>query len=466
MKRVISILILFLGIPIFSQQTETQKNLLQRITENIELLISDPKKAFEEAKTLEIEARHLAEFEIELMTIDIQCTYHKVNNDFEQMLKLARTLLAKSKQHKLIRFEVVAGKHIFEALIYSGLDEEGYSELKKATLLAESLNEHEESNLLAISDIYIANANYYLTQKDYINQLKYIELAGDYFKKISNQELREKLIYIYNSNLASAYIYLDKYDSVVYYAELSLKQEKKYDRVDIQFNNYTVLGTVAFEKGNYDDALINFHKAENLKGYKHHLNLEFLYKKIIEIYHKKKDVENSEMYQSKLDSLQLSISRNQNKSLHSLIKERIDTKNENLTIIYIVVLIALIFISFLIWYLIKLRITTKDNLTKEAKLSEDEFSKLIELLKTNDPTFMFYFNQKFENFTQKIQEINPSISTSELEICALMKLQIPTKSIAKYKYLAPKTVQNKKHIIRKKMNLSSDVNLYNWFYEI
>lgn len=76
---------------------------------------------------------------------------------------------------------------------------------------------------------------------------------------------------------------------------------------------------------------------------------------------------------------------------------------------------------------------------------------------------MNYFDEMFPGFSKKLLEINPQIVQSEIEFCSLLKLKISTKDIARYKYITPKTVQNKKYLIRKKLNIPKEIDIYQWF---
>lgn len=457
------VLIIFAGSPALMSQVSSPQDLIDWRERQQGLLHKEPQTSFIEAKNAEKEALQSKDYLQELLAIDKQCTYFKVSNDFDKMLNKAQKLLSKSQEYKSITFEVIARKHLFEALTFSGLVDKGYEELQKTTLLLDDLDDSNDFDLITKSNIYISHSNYHLYKKDYPNHFKYIKLAGKYFEKTSNQRLREKLLYIHYSNLAGPYLQLGKPDSAVYYAKLSLSQEKGYDRADIQFNNYSNLGNIAFDAKNYDLALENYLQAENTKGYKNHLNAKQLYEKIIETYHNKEDLEKVNQYKSKLDSLQLVITQSQNKSLHTLLKEKEKKDATSSTSKYFLTLAILLFIGLFALYFIKK--SREEKVKKETNLSEKEFVKLFELIKKNDPGFMFYFDEKFDGFTQKLLKINPNLSTSELEICALMKLNISTKNIARYKYIAPKTVQNKKYIIRKKLNIASDVDLNKWFYD-
>lgn len=456
------VFVLYLGSPALMSQMSSSQDLIDWRERQQHLLHKNPQSTFIEARQLEKEAHKSKNHLQELIAIDTQCTYFKVSNDFDKMLNKAQELLLKSQEYKSKTFEIIARKHLFEALTFSGLIEKGYEDLQKATLLLSELDDSNDFELITKSDIYIAHSNYHIYKKDYLNQFKFIKLSGKYFEKISNQSLRDKLLYIHHCNLAGPYLQLGKPDSAVYYAKLSLSQENNYDRADIQFNNYSNLGNIAFDAKNYELALENYLQAENTKGYKNHLNAKQLYEKIIEIYHSQGDLQKVNQYKLKLDSLQLIITQNQNKSLHTLLKEKEKSQNNSPTSKYFFALAILLFIGLFALYFIKK--SRKEKVKKETNLSEKEFVKLFELIKKNDPGFMFYFDEKFDGFTQKLLKINPNLSTSELEICALMKLNISTKNIARYKYIAPKTVQNKKSIIRKKLNIASDVDLNKWFY--
>ncbi|MFC3157400.1 helix-turn-helix transcriptional regulator [Chryseobacterium arachidis] len=49
-----------------------------------------------------------------------------------------------------------------------------------------------------------------------------------------------------------------------------------------------------------------------------------------------------------------------------------------------------------------------------------------------------------------------------MEFCALLKLKLTTKEIAKYTFIETRTVQNKKYRLRKKLEIPQSVDIYNW----
>ena len=95
--------------------------------------------------------------------------------------------------------------------------------------------------------------------------------------------------------------------------------------------------------------------------------------------------------------------------------------------------------------------------------SQQSYSALIEMVKTNDPAFFSAFQEIFPDFFKKLSDINPNLVLSEIEFCALLKLNLSTKDIARYRFIEPRTVQNKKYRIRKRLNIPNDMDIYHWF---
>jgi len=87
---------------------------------------------------------------------------------------------------------------------------------------------------------------------------------------------------------------------------------------------------------------------------------------------------------------------------------------------------------------------------------------------SHDPLAEFeqIFLQMHSGFYEKLLEINPDISRSELQMCALLRMNLPSKEIASLLFLSLSTVDQKRHQIRKKLNLESNQNLNNFLINI
>ncbi|BAP31018.1 two component regulator three Y domain-containing protein [Chryseobacterium sp. StRB126] len=101
-----------------------------------------------------------------------------------------------------------------------------------------------------------------------------------------------------------------------------------------------------------------------------------------------------------------------------------------------------------------------DFIKKTDKISSS--NELYELAMSKNSLFITYFKSEFPEFFEKILKVCPNLISSELEICALLKLNLTTKEIAIATNATIRAVENKKHRIRKKIDLPSeaDLNLY------
>lgn len=88
---------------------------------------------------------------------------------------------------------------------------------------------------------------------------------------------------------------------------------------------------------------------------------------------------------------------------------------------------------------------------------------LIAITEKNPTEFITEFNTAYPYFKEKLTSISNNITDSEIEICAYLKLNLTTKDIARIKNLEPKTIQNRKYRIRKKLNVPNETDIYFYF---
>lgn len=464
------LIILFLGTTLLSQETNGgSKQIILKAYKNFNLLNENPETAFLEAKKIEAEAKKLKVPKAELKAIDTQCMYHKSKNDFENMMTSAKELFRKAEFYKITAYQATAKRYLFEANIFSGLPEKALRELEEGMKVINNSNEKDSANIISIkADLLITYANYYSLNKDYKNRLKYIKLSGKEYKRLPEGDNKQFLMWLHYANIAGAYKEVNEPDSAKHYALLSLSKDKGYKRSDVKAMSLSILGDLALKDQEYRKALTYFKETESLEGYQNYFNVESLYENIITSYQKLNLDDSARFYKSKRDSLKLSISEKQNKSLQNIINE----KDDNPVSKYLYALIVLFFGIGIFSFLV---IRKNRTLVQQEKISQqylkevpgiptgNDYSKLIELLKKNDPSFMLYFEELFPEFSSKLLRINPNINPSEIEFCALLKLKISTNDIARYKYITLKSVQNRKYIIRKRLNIPKGVDIYNWF---
>ena len=69
------------------------------------------------------------------------------------------------------------------------------------------------------------------------------------------------------------------------------------------------------------------------------------------------------------------------------------------------------------------------------------------------------FNLVHENFFKRLKDQYPSLTASDLRFCALLRLNLPTKDIARFTALSVRGVEGARYRLRKKFNLPEGQNL-------
>ena len=70
--------------------------------------------------------------------------------------------------------------------------------------------------------------------------------------------------------------------------------------------------------------------------------------------------------------------------------------------------------------------------------------------------FELYFSKIHKDFFKKLKITYPNITTNELNLCALLKLNIPNKEIAQIMRISYGSVRKAQHRLAKKIGIPSD----------
>lgn len=276
-------------------------------------------------------------------------------------------------------------------------------------------------------------------------------------------------------------------DSSSYYRNKSIDFLKKIEdtaTIDIaQTTTYQNLAKILYDIKDYEKSkkfnnqYTDIANKTDIIEYKHNgYELKYQLSKVLNMDNDSVLSRDSKDYEIIRDSLEEIDNVNVKESLKSLVgKNKSQLKREtNRSRYFSAAVVALIFL--LIFSAVYFRyyfknwkkrkdgiINEKENkvLNLESKINS-AFDDVIQLAKENSPHFLARFCEVYPDFHENLLKYSPDLHSSEITFCAYIKLNFSTKEIARYTFVAPKTIQMRKYRLRKKFNISSDVDLYVW----
>jgi len=461
LRYILLIAFIFLSTGAVSQRA--QDVLRKKVSDNKVVFLSNLDKAFSELNTLLKEAEQLQDSSSIITILDRRCRYFYAKEDVNNLITATEKL--KNKAATFNNYNAQAMSHVYLAEAYSmnQLFDKAIVELDKALALIEKTEVRSIKDFLTRTNILISQANVFNDKGNPREAVKRYQIAIKGYERIKNPENIRAFQYVNYSNIASIYVQFD-IDSAEYYVQRSMALEPGDKESSILTRNYYLLGKIYQEKKNNTAALKYFLKANTLKNQNKEVqDLKDLYGNISLIYKNLGKPDSAAFFQDKAQELEIRSLENKYKSLHKVISNKTEPQEKYSPFILISLGLATVFIIALLLYFLKTRKAHKD--TPETSLIET-YDRLVHLAGKNDPAYLPSFEKAFPDFSEKLLHINPDLSLSEIEFCSLLKLNLSTKKIAQLKFIEPRTVQNKKHRIRKRLDIPSSTDLYNWFNKI
>lgn len=301
-------------------------------------------------------------------------------------------------------------------------------------------------------------AYYHKTLKYDPTPLMYLNLAGYHLKK--------------RSPLDSAKVYIDKAKRMLETKEYPAQQKMLYNRV---------YGMYLHKKGNNKDAELYLKKALGIAlKMKRPMAISFCYEDLTTFYEETNNIPLKNHYFSALtrlnDSLESVKVHDRNFAISDILQEnenklKKETNTSKKTLIFALALLLISLIVIFLYSRNKKRLTNKLNeldlkdienrqLREQLDNSNDE---VIVAAKNNDAAFLIKFQEKYADFYTNLTQRHPNLTKSELTLCAYIRLNFSSKEIANYTFVQHKTIQTQKNRLRRKLDISSEVNLYTYF---
>ncbi|ROS17605.1 hypothetical protein [Chryseobacterium sp. BIGb0232] len=332
-----------------------------------------------------------------------------------------------------------------------------------------------------------------------------------YLKNITDKEKRKFYLYrlyanradfLYKANKAdSAYIYLQKgkridgqgvllntllakhhlmytkrKDSALIYLQKASDKIVNTGKVNVQSGFvYLTYGDYYFALEDYKMALEYYTKALDYYSKTNRMyNIPGVYESIAKTYKMLNDPQKEEEAMQKYTDEKTELENIQNEAINISIDHMLNDKEEESNgfqqkiYLYIGFIVILLLVVFILLYKHNRALRQKKNQFKSEALSlknriNDSFDELVVLVKKNDSTFLTRFQEVYPEFCPKLLEINSRLGASELAFCAMIKLNFTSKEIAEYTFIQHKSVQQKKHRLRKKLNVPTEQELFIFF---
>lgn len=410
-----------------------------------------------------IEARRTKDLPSQLLLLDLKTHYFLINNELDSLVIVSEKLQTLSKDNDAVYTLAMSYIYLAEAFTANGLYEKSLQNLKAAKNIVDTNVENfknERKYFVVRANVYNSFANYYSGIGENHKAIEMVKYVIDIHNKIDDDSVRGELQYLNYSNLATLFVKQNA-DSAKIYAQKSIEiKPEKYGEDKVARMNYYVIGYYHQKNGEYKKALEFYKKSVAIgKETGERSNTLDIYENIIASYKSLELNDSLEVYQKKLDKLEKEILNSKYKSLREVVNKQDKNQGSNRIWIYISCLFAIILIFF-----ISLIFSRRNKKINDAESNlEEVFGYLVTLAKKEDPSFILVFENTFPDFSKKLLSINKKLSKSEIEFCALLKLNLSTKEIAKISYLEIRTVQNKKYRIRKRLKISGKTDIYNWF---
>lgn len=314
----------------------------------------------------------------------------------------------------------------------------------------------------------------YANRADFLYKANKTDSAYIYLQKGKEIDGQGVLL---NTLLAKHHLlYTKRKDSALIYLGKASEKIVNTGKVNVQSGFvYLTYGDYYFSQEDYKTALEYYNKAlDNYSKTNRLYNIPGVYESIAKTYKMLNDPQKEKEAMQKYTEEKTALENIQNEAINISIDHMLSDKAEESDgfqkkiYLYIGGIIVLLLVVFILLYRHNRVLRQKKNEFKSEALSlksriNDSFDELVTLAKKNDSTFLTRFQEIYPGFCPKLLEINPRLGASELAFCAMIKLNFTSKEIAEYTFIQHKSVQQKKHRLRKKLNVPTGQELFIFF---
>jgi tetratricopeptide (TPR) repeat protein len=375
-----------------------------------------------------------------------------------------------------------------EAYTQMGLYAQGKTSLNQAISIAETISDPGKKHYRLGHINSALGVNNYMAKGSLSKSKDFFVNGYLHFLKIPDRSKFARGIGSAASNVGAIFISLKQFDSAAFYLKKSIvfaNETKDSNSLILSFVN---LGEVYYSQGNFKTAEKYYKTAESYAMQTNDLpQLKSASQGLAKTYTALGNKTLTTKYLQQATKLVDSLAFIKNKSLQTplnyLVKEKeqqLDKSQSQRSLILIITGISLLGILIFIFsyrrkHKKQMSISSEKMDELLAKMNVDEDSRhfnietlkeAVQLAATNNPAFILKFNELHPDFCNQILQLAPNMVASEIEFCAMLRLNFETKEIARYTKSSVRAVESKKYRIRKKLSIPSNQDIFIWMTTI
>ncbi|WP_292009027.1 hypothetical protein [Chryseobacterium sp.] len=466
MKKIFYILFLFLIIPFNAQSIDELDSLTEklRIEGKIKESINLNKKAIKDYEKQDATENLVNAY------INLGSLLWNLHSYKESLLYLER---AENKMDKNTNPRVIAKLYAIYGRNYTslGLIEQSNSNLSRAIFHARKIEnkKQKERYLYVIYTWKINNFEASQPDSDSIN----------YFQKRRLELSPQPLTYVH---IAEQLLKKKKIDSAEFYLNKASNLHDGYRISYQQSMTFVGFGKLYTQKKDYEKAIDYYLQSLKISEQLNRKDdIKNAYKLISETYKLWGNTEKKNEYLEKYSEISDSIIKSEKEALNipidKIIQEESRKEKQQRQKFYIL-FASTIFVLILLLVLLSTKYLKKqkqkDEILIETIHETDElksklnaaFDELSKLASHNDPFFLTRFKEVYPDFYDRLTSQYPHLTANDIKFCAFLRMNLSTKTIAKYKNISVRTIESRKYRLRKKLNLSSEVDLNKWMMDL
>ena len=261
-----------------------------------------------------------------------------------------------------------------------------------------------------------------------------------------------------------------QYEKASFYFEKAYTLIMKYDYL---YSSWLFLrwGDLQVKKGESDSAMLFFRKSlDNIKSTNIKNELQPLYERMAELHENSGEQDSAMWYRDQQQQVANEITHLKDGAMEeafaillSAEKKLSQTKSRKIiflltTLFLIALLVTLVFLH---WFVRKKK-KSESEVSDLRLMLNDTFDEVIELARSNNSAFLIRFKEVYPGFYGRFYNQHPNLTNTELRLSALIFLNFTSKEIAECMFITHRSVQTSKGRLRKKLDISSKTDLYQY----